>query len=229
MNIEIPEHIKRLRFDIGLSYCAPNSAVWLRKKSSDLYVIGIEPNAFCVENIKNNGIYCQQYNINPFKTENFHLINCALDDVESPKIKTFYNMEGDPGTSSLLKPTYTLGYSIKNTSQILTVSFKSILEKLPWDRFEYIELVKIDTQGKDLDIIKSAGSYLEKIVFLNCEVNTFDHYEKNPKPEEYEEYLSRAGFIKISEGSKVNNQVVDATYINQRYNHLISVIDCFVL
>ncbi|MFZ4077144.1 MAG: hypothetical protein ACOYKA_04070, partial [Legionellaceae bacterium] len=60
---------------------------------------------------------------------NFHLINCALDDVESPKIKTFYNMEGDPGTSSLLKPTHTLGYSIKNTSQVIFNSIHAVWSK----------------------------------------------------------------------------------------------------
>ena len=229
MKIEIPAHIKTIRFDIGLSYCAPNSAYWLNENNKDLYVIAVEPNASCVEGIQKSGIYCNPHNIQPFKSDNFYLMHCALDNVQEAEMKPFYNMSGDVGTSSLLKPTNSLHYTVDSVTDVLTVSLKSILDQIPWDRFEYIELVKIDTQGKDLDILKSAESYLERIAFITCEVNTFDHYENNPKPFEFHEYLSKAGFIKVQENSRVNNEAVDITFVNQKYQHLLNTVNYYTL
>jgi hypothetical protein len=54
--INIPNHIKKIRFDIGLSYCAPNSTIWL-DNDNETFVIGIEANKYAVERIKKNGYY----------------------------------------------------------------------------------------------------------------------------------------------------------------------------
>ena len=173
--IKIPSHIKKIRFDIGLSYCAPNSALWLN--NDDVFVIGVEANKFCIETIKTKGLYCQQKGVKiTYPNENFMLINCALDDVEDVVMKKFYHMEGDPGTSSLLDPTKNLRYGVKEVSDVVTIPFSYLLDKLSFENFDYIEMVKIDTQGKDLDIIKSAKGFLENIVYLNAEINTFEYY-----------------------------------------------------
>lgn len=225
----IPDKIKRIRFDIGLSYCAPNSAIWLTENKDDLLVLGVEPNKYCLSQILNIGIYCSQKNISPFMPENFWIADYALDNVDSPTKKTFYYTESDPGTSSLLKPTKFLGNNIKETGEVLCIPFYDLLSKIDYDRFDFIELVKIDTQGKDLDIIKSAKNLLEKIVFLNCEINTFNHYEDNTKPVEIEEYLNDNNFVKILDNSFVNGQVVDATFINKKFYHLKDKINYYVL
>ena len=138
-------------------------------------------------------------------------------------------MNGDVGVSSLLKPTEALGDSIAELSDVDVVPLSYILEKIDWNRFEYIELVKIDTQGKDLDIIKSSGKYLDKIVYLNCEINTFNHYEDNPKPDDYNAYLFSNGFEAVLDNSFVNDEVVDRTYINKKFIDLKDKINYFVL
>ena len=143
--------------------------------------------------------------------------------------KPFYHMGGDVGVSSLLKPTDALGDSIAELSDVDVIPLSYILEKIDWNRFEYIELVKIDTQGKDLDIIKSSGKYLDKIVYLNCEINTFNHYENNIAPSEYHTYLESMGFEKVLDNSIVDGEVVDVTYINKKYIHLKDKINYFVL
>ena len=90
INFNIAENIKSIRFDIGLSYCAPNSAVWLTQEPEKLHVIGVEPNPECINNIKQNGLYCVQKGIKPFHSKNFQLIEYALDNVEEPQVQQFY-------------------------------------------------------------------------------------------------------------------------------------------
>lgn len=227
--LEIPSHIKNIRFDIGLSNNAPNSAVWLNNYP-DTFVIGIEANKYACNHIMlNGGIAHQTQDKFKFPHSNFMLLNFALDNVSSMTTKPFYHMKGDAGVSSLLKPTNFLNDSIRELSDILVISLSEIFEKIDWNRFEYIEMVKIDTQGKDLDIIKSLGNYLDKIVYLNCEINTFNFYENNPKPIEFNDYLFENGFEAVIDNSFVNNEVVDRTYINKKYLHLKDKINNFVL
>ncbi len=225
----IPSHIKNIRLDIGLSYCAPNSAIWI-SQTNDTFIIGIEANKYAADRIITNGLIAHQNGVSySYPNPNFILLNIALDNVESKTTKPFYHMRGDVGVSSLLKPTEALGDSVAELSDVDVYPLSDILEKIDWERFEYIELVKIDTQGKDLDIIKSAGSYLDKIVYLNCEINTFNHYENNPKPEEYDLYLTNNNFEFVLDNSIVDNEVVDKTYINKKYLHLKDKINYFVL
>lgn len=229
---DIPAHIKNIRFDIGLSWCAPNSGMWLKNDSS-IFVIGVEANKYAAESIKQHGFLIQQENNLqiPFNTQanNYALLNVALDNVENLTKKPFYHMKGDVGVSSLLKPTEALGYNVLELDDVDVLSLSMLMDKIDWDRFEYIELVKIDTQGKDLDIIKSAKNYLDKIVFLNCEINTFNHYENNVAPDEYHTYLESMGFEKVLDNSVVNGEVVDVTYINKKYIHLKDKINYSVL
>ena len=228
---DIPSHIKSLRFDIGLSWNAPNSGMWL-KNDNTIFVIGVEANKYAAESIMQNGFVIQQENLQiPFYTQaqNYALLNVALDNVDSQTTKPFYHMKGDVGVSSLLKPTEALGYEVLEMGDVDVLPLFMLMDKIDWDRFEYIELVKIDTQGKDLDIIKSAKSYLDKIVFLNCEINTFNHYENNIAPSEYHTYLESMGFEKVLDNSIVDGEVVDVTYINKKYIHLKDKINYSVL
>ena len=225
----IPSHIKNIRLDIGLSYCAPNSTIWLNE-NPDTFVIGIEANKYACNTIMTNGFKANQKKLAfSFPHQNFILLNFALDNVIEKTTKPFYHMGGDVGVSSLLKPTDALGDSIAELSDVDVIPLSYILEKIDWNRFEYIELVKIDTQGKDLDIIKSSGKYLDKIVYLNCEINTFNHYEDNPKPDDYNDYLFNNGFEAVLDNSFVNNEVVDRTYINKKFIDLKDKINYFVL
>lgn len=225
----IPKHITKLRFDIGLSYCAPNSTLWLND-SDDTFVIGIEANKYACDRIMTGGFIAHQKRLSfPYPHNNFVLINVALDDVEKITTKPFYHMSSDVGVSSLLKPTDNLEDTLQEISDVTVVPFSYILEKIDWDRFEYIELVKIDTQGKDLDIIKSAGKFLNKIVYLNCEINTFDYYENSNQPNEFNVFLTKNGFDFVLDNSFVNGEVVDRTFINNKFLHLKDSINYFVL
>jgi hypothetical protein len=131
--------------------------------------------------------------------------------------------------SSLLEPSELISNQVKEVIDVTVCSFYHILKKIDWDRFQHVELVKIDTQGKDLDIIKSAGNLLEKIVYLNCEINTFNYYKNNPKPNEFDSLLIENNFIPILDNSFVDGEVVDRTYLNKKFEHLKNNINYFVL
>lgn len=57
---------------------------------------------------------------------------------------------------------------------------------------EYIDVLKIDTQGYELDVLKGAKKILEqkKIQLIYCEVNFKEVYKGNPKMNELLSYLS---------------------------------------
>ena len=227
LNLCFPENVKSLRFDIGLSHNAPNSAKWLRNRD-DLFVVGVEANRFNAHKLVTNGMWSKndpKSLIRPYKSKNFHILYCAIDDVVKPCYSKFYHVKGDAGTSSLLEPTERLlkdhDYAVKNISEVPTIPLSSILKQVPWDRFEYIEVCKVDTQGKDLDVLKSAGNYLNKIALLSVEVDTFGQYHGAAKREDIYSFMERSGFYEAKVLTNVENEVVDVLFANRVFEKYI--------
>lgn len=214
--MKIPETAKRIKLDIGLSWAAPNSCIWLSDEP-DTFVIGVEPNRFANDRIKSNGLYCQQTGQSvSYPNPHFDLIEVGIDDVESETTKPFYHMRNDVGVSSLYKPNSNLDDVLHELSDIKVIPLSSVLESIDWNRFEYIDILKIDTQGNDLNVIKSAGKFLDKIVYIYCEVNCETYYDNAPSADLYDEYLTSVGFHFVKNGSVINGQVVDKLYLNTK-------------
>ena len=220
--LDIPPHIKKIKFDIGLSWCAPNSAAWLNiDVNNELFIIGIEANRFACEKLGN-----RVWNPHPPKEEyiitndNYMLINCAIDDVPELQMKTFYHVGKDEGTSSLLKPTPRLknrhGLEVEEVSEVPTIPLSILLEKIPWHRFEFIEHVKTDCQGADLGVVLSAGNYLEKIVYLDCEVGTGGLYENELDTNHIVNTIKSKNFKLLSGG-------VNSSFLNTKLEHLVGL------
>ncbi len=213
--IAIPETKKRIKFDVGLSWCAPNSALWLTEED-DLFVIGIEPNRDALKSIKDKGAVWNPRQSVDMTEENYMLLECAIDNVEELTSKKFYAMEGDPGTSSLLEPAKKLTdkQGIDNTDEVTVVPFKEILERLPWERFEYIDMVKTDCQGIDMEVIKSMGEYLDKVVYLNVELTTYGHYINETNTNAFLTMLREKGFQSLGGELFVNTKLKDKIAAN---------------
>lgn len=219
--LNIPSHIKKIKFDVGLSWCAPNSASWLQNDSNnELFVIGIEPNRFACKRIGNKVLNphppYEKYILNE---NNYMLLNCAIDNVSGLTMQDFYHVGGDPGTSSFLKPTSKLekrhGLKVKEVSKVVTIPLSFILEKIPWDRFDYIEQIKTDCQGKDLDVVLSCNDFLEKIVFFDCEVATGGLYENELDAKFVVNTIESKGFKLISYG-------VNSSFVNEKLEYLVN-------
>ena len=224
INFDIPS-IKKIKIDIGLSYNAPQSKIWLDKEP-DLMVIGFEPNPENISSIESKNI--QKKNPGhgePLNSEyigtRFFLIPVALGNVNKPSEMDFYCMNNDSGTSSLLKPIeYRLG-KIKEIVKVPVYSLKHFFDLFPWNKFEYIEYIKIDAQGYDLDILKGAGDYLkDKVVFITAEPECFS-YEgaQHNNVTNIHNYLNEQNFIRIN-----HPLTDDPTFINKKFLHLIDKI-----
>lgn len=215
-NYTIPSSIKRVKIDVGLSYNAPQSQVWLQQEK-DLFVFGFEPNPDSVLSLQSSNIQKQQPSHGqPLSDENksrFHLFPVALSDVNEKQEMDFYMTTKDCGTSSLLKPKEELG-PIKAKVSVPVYSLAHFFDTFPWDRFPYIEYLKIDAQGSDLQIVKGAKQYLsERIVFVTLEPHGSLYEGGDDCTEEaIETYMRSNDFICIQ-----HPNTVDPTFVNRRF------------
>lgn len=119
------------------------------------------------------------------KDSNLKVFNFAFSNKNSPT-KLYHYKES--GQNSL--------YPIKNKNKkkFFNVNTKKISTFLKKNKIKKIDLLKIDTQGSELDIIKGCGNYLKKILVIEIELIFNDIYNKN-SISELEKILSKFGFI----------------------------------
>lgn len=219
--IEIPPTCRHVKIDIGLSYTAPISNKWLIKES-DVFVLGIEPNPYCCEMIMTSN-----FSPTPFPDFNlekkfieqgrFKLLKYALSDVKELTNQKFYINKHDYGTSSLYTHNQTILGPIQEVINVDVINLKMIFDNFPWDKFEYIDYIKIDAQGSDLKILKGAGDYLkDKVVYVTAEPD--GHYYNSCddcNEENIDKFMISQGFKRIK-----HSNTIDPTYINLKFEHL---------
>ena len=223
--IHISESIKHVKIDIGLSYNAPYSMKWLQNQS-DLLVFGFEPNPESLSFLLNPNT--RRYNRyrgwmnfeNPYLNKNFFIIPAALSNNETPQALNFYDISGDEGCSSLFKPNDDFfkrsGYTINRVVPVPVYNLADFFKLLP-ESLEYVEHVKIDAQGSDLNIIKGAGSFLkEKVVWLTIEADGWQ-YENAEECSESNivNYMTGQGFERV-----YRHDVLDPTFLNLKFKEI---------
>jgi len=219
---KIPLNKKRIKIDIGLSYCAPHTQLWFENDNinDDLYVFGFEPNIFNYETIINKNIIKKHKYVIENKyidIEHFCVINAALGNTDEIKEVDFYCTDNDPGTSSLYRPNNNLNDKIKTITKISLYSLKHFFDIFDWNRFPYIEYLKIDAQGSDFDILIGAGDYLkDRVIYITAEpeCNQYDNSSHN-NFHNIKNYLENQNFIYIN-----HPNTIDPTFINKNFLHL---------
>ena len=213
----IPPHIKKIKIDIGLSVNAPISHKLLEYED-DVFIFGFEPNIDSIDNIKNGNL--KNYNFPViFNTKNINrlfILPIALDNVTQKKNVLFHKTIIDPGTSSLYKPIdKRLGKY--DTTYVEVFSLKHFFDLFDWNRFPYIEWIKIDAQGADLNIIKSAKNYLkERVVYVTLEPENTQYENINQNTiENISDYILSNNFIYIN-----HPNTIDPTYLNKKFIYL---------
>ena len=219
--LEIPPNCKHVKIDIGLSYTAPISNKWLIKEP-DVFVLGVEPNPHCCDMIMSSNF--EKTTFLDFNLEKkfieqgrFQLLQCALSDVDGLVVQPFFINQHDYGTSSLYThDQQTLG-PIERVVNVNVINLKMIFENFPWDRFEYIDYIKIDAQGSDLKILQGAGDFLkERVVYITAEPD--GHYYngcENCNETNIDTFMLSQGFNKIK-----HPNTSDPTYINTKFINL---------
>lgn len=210
----IPQNIKRIKIDVGLSYNAPQSQVWL-EHNHDLFVFGFEPNEENIASLMSGNVQKRHPShgtpISPQNMERFCLIPVALENVEVETEMVFYETANDSGTSSLNKPIESQLGAVKNVRKVPVFALKHFFDTFDWERFPVIEYLKIDAQGSDLNILKSAGHYLkERVLYVTAEaeMHTYEGIFENNQYN-IDKYMGDNGFIRVC-----NKSTSDPTYLN---------------
>ena len=219
-NYTIPPTCTHVKLDIGLSYSAPQAQTWLSHEDAGLMVFGFEPNpesVACITNKDNKKQHpshgaCLEHKY--IEGGRFVIQQCALSSVGEPTTMKFYVSSNDAGTSSLFPNDETQLGKIKEVVDVPVYSLKMFFDGFPWDRFEYIDYVKIDAQGSDLNILKSAGPYLrDRVVYVTAEGDGNQYIGADEcSTQNIIEYMTSQDFIQIR-----HPRTTDPTFVNKKY------------
>ena len=218
----IPEICTHVKLDVGLSYSAPQSQNWL-KSEPNLMVFGFEPNPEAVSSILSGNIqkrdpgHGEPLNNIFIDDGRFHLIPVALSNVDQVENMSFYINNNDCGTSSLFNHDQNYLGSIKKIIDVPVYSLLMFFDNFPWDRFNYIDYIKIDAQGSDLNILKSMGHYLsERVVYVTAEPDGYQYIGASDcNNTNITTYMLSHNFTQVNHP---NTQ--DPTFLNNKFSHL---------
>lgn len=231
-NYSIPNSCTNVKLDIGLSYSAPQSQIWLSREDAGLMVFGFEPNPESVAYITNKPNKTSPPNHHNFmdykyiEEGRFVVQQCALSSVSDPTTMKFYVSSNDCGTSSLFPNDERHLGKIKEVIDVPVYSLKMFFDGFPWERFQYIDYIKIDAQGSDLNILKSAGSYLsERVVYITAEGDGQQYIGAHECSEaNIISYMESQGFMRIHHPNTVDPTFVNKKYIEESKNIYINQI-----
>jgi FkbM family methyltransferase len=177
------------------------------------FVISVEPIPYLANNLKNL----------ESNHSNLKVINCAISDEDGEQ--TFYINE--PHCTSSLKKfndevknkwPYRLNY--KEKIIVKTIKLSTLIEELSLQN-EIISFLKIDTQGSDLDVIKSSEKYLSNIKEIKCETfitdKNNDLYIDESKSDEVIEFMNQNDFILTKNEINETRLWSDLTFKNKKF------------
>ena len=222
----------KLRFDVGTSTTMPNGFEWM-KQDEKVFVIGIEPHPDHFSWVKNE-LKNSEYE------DRCYLMEYAIDNVEVLTRKVFYGLDGpetgcsdktlsgyNTGTSSLRKPKGKFINSIDKIYNVNVISLKQILDQINYDCIDHI---KVDTQGNDLNVLKSLKEHIKNVLEIQSEYDSSGDYELANTGKDLDEFLSLNNFEKyepILSYYKDDNDVwmydvSDYKYRNTNLHHILN-------
>ena len=190
----VPDGKWDLFLDIGLSYNAPVSYEKLRN-NSNTFIIGLEPNPQSCKEIQAEP-FVKKWDFHvggiPKSEKRFLLLNYGVANVKSIETRKFNITNEDPGCSSFLK--IESKHTVKETIDVDVIGLEFILNCLPWDKFnsKYFE-VKSDTQGYEIEVLKSLGNYINYVNEILIEEDTYGQYKNAPGTFEIHQFIKDSG------------------------------------
>jgi FkbM family methyltransferase len=167
---------------------------------NDSYIFSIEASAECESSL-------QQI------TENYYIGLLAKDNTEYD----FYSRKNDPTcTGNSIYKELTQFYSDDQLDIIKTNGIK--LDDLFESDSEF-DLIKIDTQGSELDIIEGGLNLCNKAKGILLEVSLTQYNENAPLYDEVISYMTSHGFIKteiLDEARNHGSHQQDILFINEK-------------
>lgn len=144
-------------------------------------------------------------------------IPCVVGPVEGTT--AFYHYEG-PGCSSVFPPNEDADLAlippvcnrVRNMEHVCTISLARVIDLIP-DHLA-IELLKVDAQGFDLEVVKSAGERLHRIdkIIIEAQDETADGRNMLSRAgvtrQAATEWLNRNGYVMDLEHSYLENEAI---------------------
>jgi len=130
------------------------------------------------------------HNSKPKGLKHCHWFNAVLSNVDNKEI-TWYDNE--TGSSYYIEnPNYA---TVKYQEIKLKTKKLSTLQKE--NNIPYPDLIKIDTQGSELDILQDCADILDHCKLIHCEIPAqgVEPYIGTPSYEEYMDFFHQNGFI----------------------------------
>lgn len=132
-----------------------------------------------------------------YSNDRVELVPLALSDKE--EVKTLYSTL-EPACSSIFEPIEEITESYPGLGCAKKVSEANIqvttLSKWAFDNgVQYIDYLKVDTQGAELSILKGAGALLDSVRVLEVEVEFNPIYKGQPLFSDVDAFLRDKGFV----------------------------------
>jgi len=217
--IIIPESIKKIKIDIGLSGNAPQSKEWI-EADPEILIFGFEPLSINLKMIS-QGSSIWPSKLNPeFIGRKIFILPVALYSKTLDHRREMKITDKDSGSSSLLDST-----DLKQSTSEYVPVFKldDFLEFVDFKKHNFIEHIKIDAQGMDFEIIRGVKKHLKRVSFVTAELDQ-NYLGTTNNLHRLNFFMRSHGFIKIGSVASFVLQKVfhckisvdDPTYFNLR-------------
>jgi FkbM family methyltransferase len=232
----IPETCDRIWFDVGTSINSPNGVQFLKRHKNG-FVVGFEPNPrmyftiysmyfmnqnkWLLDRTHKTAKIEKDKRINSQKRQIFNdteefinkddymkrylLIPTAISNVSGTM--DMYNNKHEGSTS--LEKNWS-GNNLNSTFKVNVHPLKKFIKMVP-NRYEYIEHVKIDCEGHDMEVIKSCGDLIDKVAVFTVEDKNAGQFLLNTQ---------KFDFLEAQNGGY--------SFINKKYKHLSDKLDYFI-
>jgi FkbM family methyltransferase len=185
ISIHRPKTAKYVRIDVGLSNDASHSVECLLD-NEDRFIIGVEPHPENIKGLINgtakahsislmdgfvrHGFNCKYI---PDLRAKFIVINGAAGSSATPVRRKFYSAYPDKGNSSLYKiqSLQSTGNITDREFDVIEFPLSALLDQLMAAGFEFVETLKIDTEGHELEVLRGCGDNIRQILY--CRVECF--------------------------------------------------------
>jgi FkbM family methyltransferase len=199
-SIHLPSWCRSVKIDAGLSFNAKMSFEWLERQPEDLVVFAFEP---VQSNIQQIQAKMQAHPDPEWLYQRLILLPIALGK-EFGKREFF--VTHDTGQSSLLRPTKATIELVQIVEVVTLQAFNSLisLEDMP-----FIDYLKTDCQGTDLDILRGAGSSITRYVCITSESETANYQGSQNSLRHTKNFLSGYGFTQVNSRNTIRVLVGD--------------------
>ena len=141
----------------------------------------------------------------------------------------FYYTSNDPGCSSLLEPNE---FPVGEVVNVQTWSLNHFLRHFPFHQIPYIDFIKTDCQGVDLQVIEGCSEFLDKVAIFTCEADDTRYKGSKNTLTAIKQLFSKYGFFQYHPYMKISSKIFrprlkyihteDPTFINSRLRNEIA-------